>query len=865
VRNLFRFVGLRHLLNRPGRTLLTTIGVGLGVSLYIAIEIINRSTLASFKESIDAIAGKAQLSITAGETGFPEDKIDIIQKISGVKHAVPMIEAHAYFAGTKVSNETLVILGVDLLKEQGVRTYKTTDEEVIEDPLVFLNQPDSIILTHAFAKSHGLEMDSVFEIATARGKRKLTVRGLLTPEGPARAYGGALAIMDIDGARVTFGKENKTDRIDIIPTDGIDLEVVKQNITESLGPGFDVQRPSSQSEGMERLVKSYQVMLSFFSLLALLVGLFLVTNSVSISVAERRREIGTLRALGATRVGILILFLSEAVVMGVVGAFGGVWLGRWLSTILLKTVTTSLSHQYMMPIKSSKVVFGSEEMILGIILGAGASFIAALIPSFRATYIQPLEAMRKSELSQQVAKKNIFTLSLVTGLLLLIFLTISSNYQWRNQSDFLRILNQVSTMVGPALVGPTVVAGLIFLFRSFAIRMGGTVTRLAYDNLLRNPKRTGSNVTTLIVGLILVIIVASMNVSFKSTIVGWFSRVLHVDLLVASNGNLITYEVQPLHEDIGKNLEDIQGIKKGPHGGTYAIRFIHLQYEGKQLALKAYDEPHPDEKYSVFDVQDRNVEEAGRELFHSKTPTVFVSENFVMHFKKKTGDVIELNTPTGKHKFQIAGVIVDFASPEGIFYIDRVMYKKLWNDSLVDGFGIKALPGYDPALIRKEIDQRFGQSLNLMTTSNSELKEGINRSIDESFAYTYAIQMAALLVALLGLLNTFMISVIERTRELGMLRAVGMSRGQMMNMILQEALVQGGFGALVAVGFGAWISEMWIRTSLSQVLGWIIKFSFPWSAIATTIGAGVLITLIAGVYPAWRASRLEIREALEYE
>jgi putative ABC transport system permease protein len=202
--NLFRYVGIRHLQMKPIRTLLTTLGVSLGVALFIAIEIINQSTLSSFKENVEAVAGKAKLTISAGDAGFAEEKLDIIKKVPGVRSAVPMIESRAYFTDSEGNNDTLMVLGVDLLQEQSVRTYKTSDEQIIDDPLVFLNQPDSLIVTHGFADAHHFHQDSTFNLSTAHGTQKFTVRGLLSPEGPAKAFGGAIAIMDIDGARVSW-------------------------------------------------------------------------------------------------------------------------------------------------------------------------------------------------------------------------------------------------------------------------------------------------------------------------------------------------------------------------------------------------------------------------------------------------------------------------------------------------------------------------------------------------------------------------------------------------------------------------------------------------------------------------------------
>jgi putative ABC transport system permease protein len=862
--NLFRFVGLRHLRMKPVRTILTALGVSFGVALYIAIEIINRSTLTSFRESIDAVAGKATLSVSAGDAGFPEGLLDKISHTAGVKHTAPMIETRAYFAGDK-SNDSLMVFGVDLLKEQSVRTYKTTDEQVIADPLVFLNQPDSIILTHTFAEAHHLQMDSKFTLATARGSKTFTVRGLLSPEGPAKAYGGGMALMDIDGAQLTFGKEGKFDRVDVVTEKDADVDKVATAIEGALGHGFTVERPETQSQNMERMVKTYQAMLTLFSTLALLVGVFLVTNSISIAVAERRREIGTLRALGASRKGILALFLSEALAMGAVGSLAGVWFGRKLAQVMVGMVTFSMEGQFLMKMETPVLQFKSSDFGQAVWIGAIVALIAASWPSLRATLIQPLDAMRKHEGSIPRSAFNIMRHAPMIGAAMLIYYAISVTTQFTAGLRIAGWLDQGAAMIGAALVGPTIVVALVRLTAPFAIPLGGPVTRLADDNLLRNPQRTGSNVISLMVGLILVIMIATVNVSSKNTILDWFGRMFQSDLVVSSAGKVISFETQPLREDIGRELSEVPGVRRGPERGAYGMRFVHLKYGDKQLGVKAYDDPDPVFNYSSLVSIDRDPVSAGRDLFHSADPTVMISRNFVLNFHNKTGDHLELDTPTGRVSFRIVGVMEDYASPVGVLYMNRVMYKKFWQDPLVNVFSISIEKGASLEAVRKEIDHRFGMTKNLTTTSTREFHKEMSDIVDQTFAYTDAIKLAALLVGLLGLFNTFLISVMERTRELGMLRAVGMSRSQMRKMVLTEALIQGSFGAVAAALLGTAISYLWIQGTFAKVLGWIVSFHFPWWGVVSTIFTGVVVALLAGIFPAYRASHLEIREALEYE
>jgi len=390
MRNLLEFVGLRHLRLRPARTILTTLGVAFGIALYVSISIINRSTRDSFKENVEAVSGKAKITVSAGPTGFEEVKLEDVRTVPGVQHAVPMIEARGFFQDAKLEGESIYIIGVDLLQESAIRTYKTTDQTIIEDPLIFLNQPDSIVITKKFAESKNLGIDSKIDLATAEGKKSFTVRGLLEPEGAAKAYGGSLAVMDIDGARFSFGKNGKIDRIDIVTEPGLAVEPIILALQSKLGPSFSVERPETQSESAEKMIASYQMMITFFGSLALLVGLFLVFNSVSISVAERRREIGILRAMGASRKSILLVFVIESAFMGMLGAAIGAFLGRFLADGMVNQVVNSLAAQFHTDIRASDLRLTLPQFFNTLLLGTLTSAIAAFLPALRASRISPL-------------------------------------------------------------------------------------------------------------------------------------------------------------------------------------------------------------------------------------------------------------------------------------------------------------------------------------------------------------------------------------------------------------------------------------------------------------------------------------------
>jgi putative ABC transport system permease protein len=629
--NLVQFISIRQLKEKPLRSILTTLGVSFGIALYVAIAIINGSVKDSFRDHVEAVAGKAKLSVTAGITGFDELKIDDIKKTQGVAYAVPMVEAHAFFKSNEKSNESqsLNIMGVDMLQESAVRSYKTTDQDIIDDPLVFLNQPDSIVVTKSFAQKFNLKVDSKFTVSTGAGKKTFTVRGLLEPEGAAKAFGGSLAIMDIDGARATFSKVGLVDRVDIVPEDGQNVDELKVRLQKVLGAGIDVDRPQGASENMERMILSYQRMLTFFSTLALLVGLFLVYNSVSISIFERRREIGTLRALGSERKSILALILSESLLIGFFGSVLGCVLGSLLATQLIHQITDAMAAQYAMRVEVAELRYPVSLFLNTLFIGMLTSAISALIPAYNASKIHPLETMKsRSSHAFNFEKTQIFVPLL--GLFCLVLAVISTFMGWARLWAPAEQITQTFSVLGTALFGPVVVFVLIRALKLLLPQIRLPMLRLAFDNLLKSQKRTASNIMALMVGLFLVMMIATTRSSFQKTLFDWLDEALVSDILVSGRGHVVMGQTQPIDEKVGEAVYKVQGVKplaEGSHGAR--VRMVQIESNRTRYTIKAFDRPSVQDDIRFFIAADKTDRKTlAKRLFDSPVPAVLVSENF---------------------------------------------------------------------------------------------------------------------------------------------------------------------------------------------------------------------------------------------
>src|SRR5262245_28990387 len=309
----------RHLL----RWTLTLAGIVLGVAVFVAMHTANRSIFSAFGKTVDQIAGATQLQVSNGEFGFDESVLERVQSVPEVQIAVPVIEA---IVETNVPGQGgILILGVDMTGDRSLRDYDLQDADaaIIDDPLVFLAQPDSLMVTKEFAARNNLDVNSRIALRTIDGEKQFTVRGIMSSTGMTKAFGGNLAVMDIYAAQQILGRGRRFDRIDLRAKDGVTVARCQSALQSALGGGFEVEPPSARGQHFESLLENYSNATTITSLFAMIVGMFIIYNSFAIAVTQRRSEIGILRALGATRSQIQRLFFLESVVAGAIGSVIG--------------------------------------------------------------------------------------------------------------------------------------------------------------------------------------------------------------------------------------------------------------------------------------------------------------------------------------------------------------------------------------------------------------------------------------------------------------------------------------------------------------------------------------------------------------
>jgi putative ABC transport system permease protein len=676
--NLFRFFSIRYLIQHPFRTFLTFLGVALGIALFLSISLINDATKRTLRSNIENMTGKADLTISSDGVGFETSIAEKVKEVSDVKNVVPLIINYAYLHNENDPSTltTMVFLGIDLLKDSSVREYSSDgEEEIIPDPLAFLNQPDSIIVTKSWSARNKKEMDDSVEILTKEGVKDFVIRGIVEDSGPAKAFNGNVVIMDIDGAMYNFGRDNLIDRVDVLLWGDRNIEDVKKELRELLGPRFKVEDKNEQSLSMQQLIQSIQEISSILGLVAFVVGFLIIINTVNTAINQRRKEIGSLRTFGAGTYHIVVLFAGEFLFLSLCSAFFGSWLGIVFANGSANQVAAGLNSTFFTNIHSMNIDFTWEHLVSAIVLAMVSSSLALVYPLIKALRVHPIEALKPQTLDFTLGKtpKQLLQIGSVGLILFLITIAcalLSEDFVFL-KAKAIQPIFLIAGMTSIVFMGPVLVIMVISLLHGIKMPF---LMKFSLANLLKNPARTASTSVHLFLGFSLVILVSAINVSFKETIYGWAKKITSVPnvINVTSWGSVAGFQVQPLHESLIQKLEQLPRVDHSVPTPVSGMRIIPFTIGADRFVIKAFDNPGTSEFYNFIDPVSSSREELGNTLFRQDN-SVLVSEPMLEFLSKKVGDDFELETPTGMTTLKIGGVIRDFASPNGVLYFQSIM------------------------------------------------------------------------------------------------------------------------------------------------------------------------------------------------
>ncbi|MEM7343515.1 MAG: FtsX-like permease family protein [Chloroflexota bacterium] len=830
----------RHYTVHPIQSLLLILGVALGVALVVGVEIANESAKQSFALSTDIVVGKATHQIVGGSEGIPTELYEKLRIDLGYKQIAPLVAGSVQL--NNADNRTLQLLGIDPVAERLFRNYLEDDKGQVSTVALahLLFDPRGVIISENLAQQHLLAVDDVLTIVVEGRPQQVRLIGLLQTEDNATGqFLDDIMITDIGTAQLFLQKAGRIDSIDLILSE----EDEEQAIAAILPPNARLQPAKLRTQIIEDLVNSFNRNLSAASLLTVLIGMFLIYNTVSFSIAQRRSGLGILRCLGVTREELFGLILIEAILLGLIGTILGIALGVVLSQGLVVLVSQTINDLfYTLRIQTNTIAPVTIYKAIG--LGLGAAIVAAMIPAIEATTIPPYSTLQRS--TQESRFQTIIPALTVTGGALFI-VGIGLVY---GATEQLADIGLLSVLVAFVLLTPMTTKILVTIVQPI-MRWGlGISGHLASRDIIRALSRTSVAIVALMLAITIVIGFNVMITSFRQTIVAWLDSTYTADIYISP---------PPYEETLPTTL--LTAIEQSHNQLEMAprrdINVFATSYG--ELNLRAYT-PHPQRTKPA--------------LFWSDTPDVplgdeqiMISETFARHynFPLNQPSTITLATDQGLRDFKIVGIFYDYEVPTpGYLLMPLSTYHTYWQDRKISHLDLYVPPEMQPQArdLLQQLRREFTSQYNVQIHFGEDIKSFGLTIFDRSFAITTALRLLAVIIAFIGIFSTLMSLQLERTRELSTLRAHGMSLRQLWAKVLLETTLMGLIAGIISLPAGFVWANILLDVITVRLLGWSLQLSFDPAIFVTALILSVGAALLAGIYPAFRLSVLNIAEGL---
>lgn len=862
----FSALAFRNLWSRKLRTLVTGVGIVLGVATVLAFGITNATVEVSLNDFFSQAAGDAALTITSSELNhtFRARALGRAAGFPDVRLAVGSL----WQAGTAFlpdEDQGLTLVGIDPASDPLVRTYELAAGRMVAEA----DRTYTIVLAQTFADDHSLGLGDDVEIGLGPGRvETFEVVGLLASEGAARTGNGAVGFLRLDLAQDLFDSRGRLSQIDLvlapaIGTDAAALERFKGALGDHMGASYHVRYPAAIGQALTDSMAGLRTGFDLFSIIALFVGGLLIYNTFAMTVAERTAEIGLLRALGATQGQILRLVLAEALLLACIGSALGLGLGVFLAIPLVQIFARFLD---VANITLDRFVVPPASIVQASVLGLGATLAAAFTPAWRAGRISPVEAMRiRGESQSGFLAGHGWKLGLA---LIAIPLGLHRTPLWDRLPDAAFFL---LVTVGGTLAMPLTIKASERATRRVLTLIYGPTGGLGSRNLNRARLRTSLTIGVLMLGATMTISIGALQKTFDSAITSWLETAVGGDLTVASELTVTggsPGDNAPRYE-FARQLMALPGVELATPINVIPAEMVGFQnsagyaVENTTVGFQAVELPAYRQVAGFQFVADAEWEEEILARL-SLGDALLVSSSIADKYHLRRGDSIRLRTRRGERNFEVAGIITNL-SYGGLSVVGtwNDMEQYLGNDRGY-AFLIKLSPGAEADAVREVIKTRLISGDDLSIASSVEFRETLGQQSRGFLTIFNVVVYIAILVAGLGVINTMTMNILDRVREIGVLRSMGMTRGQVARMVLAEAAAMGVIGGAFGLGLGWLVAEDLVQ-AMSRQSGWHFDYIHPTTAFFSAALTALVISQLAALYPVWRAGRLRITAAIGHE
>jgi putative ABC transport system permease protein len=812
------------------------LAIALGVAVVIAIDLAGDAAAGSFESSLVTLLGKVDYEITANG-GVDENILARLVTLPANARFSPVIEAPILIPG--LGSTTLY--GVDaigLANDSGV----TGGAEMREGDL----QTSAVVSSDLADRFHWHKGDAV----TLRGPAS-TARVTVSQIVPNQTSGWIA--LDLSAAQPLTGSAGHIDRIEVFLAQNENAQAAERAIRAALPNSYVLETPAARSDENRRMLAAFRWNLRILSYISLVVGAFLIYNTIAVSVVRRRNEIGVLRAVGITARGALALFLGEALLLGFAGSALGVVLGRGLAGLILGMISDTVNSLFTTSAPAPIALTGTA-VATAILAGAGVALFSALIPSLEAARVAPAEAMRREAREHDTRLHSQRDLALA-ALLALAAYGLSQLGPVDNRPLY-GYLATLCAVAAAALVSPAFVLGAIAILRTPLRLVLSAPGIVAGRSLTAALQRTSILVTALATAISMMVSVGIMVGSFRETVEVWLAEQLRADIYMRAAGTISAGVYPPLDPHVAAITEKTPGVAE-----TDIFTAFPLEYEGVRATFGAGIMDIVRRRRSLRFLQGE-PDSILRSLPHANR--AIVSEPFANKHHVRTGDILTLPLAGQEVSLTVAGVYYDYANDRGFVLVDRSTLLRLLPNQPPTNIAVYAAPNVDKLALRRELERRLAQ-FPVAIAPNEVLRRGAVEVFDRTFLVTYALEAVAVLVAMLGAANSLLALVLDRRREIGLIRYLGAAREQVRTIVLTEAGLIGLLAAALGLVLGTALSLVLIYVINKQSFGWTIQFHPPLALLGAALALVWCFTVVAGLYPAHYATKLEPADAVHTE
>jgi len=827
----------RYLLHHRWQLALSVLGVALGVAVVVAIDLANDSAQRAFAHAAQTITGRTTHQLVGGPRGIDETVYRRLRVEMGVRTSAPVVEGYARLPGH--AEMRVHLLGVDPFAEAPFRDYAGVDAGRNELPRL-IAKAHSVVMTAPTARRLGLRAGDSVVLDSGGSPQRLTLISILELHDSITQQAlDNVFIVDIATAQELLSRQGYLSRIDLIIDEDARGAALTQRIRALLPEGVALLAAQSRTLSLTQMTRAFELNLQALSLLALVVGMFLIYNAMTFSVVQRRGLFGALRALGVTRRELFVLIMVEAVVIGTAGIILGVVLGVLLSQGLLQIVVRTINDLYYNLVVQD-FSLSALPLLKGALLGIGATVLVALVPAIEATSTPPRAVLTRSHIETRLRTR----LPWFTAVGVALTLVGAVVMNWPSKDLVLSYTGIFLFICGYALLIPAATVALTHLLRPLAAQLFGLMGRMAVRGVVVSLSRTGSAIAALAVAVAVTIGVGIMIDSFRHSVDHWLSNILPADIYVrAADSTGIDLKPSVIHRLA--TTPGVAEVSSGKHiyiqGERGITELFVLQPVARSLAAVQFKQGNPGQIWPAF-------LEAGAAI---------VSESYAFRHDIELGSSIVLRSDRGSQAFPVAGIYYDYGSDQGVVTISRQSYARFWDDAGIGSMGLYLEPGVDREALMETLRESLESEQSLLIRSNRTIQEAALDIFDRTFTITEILRLLAILVAFVGILSALTAMQLERVRELAVLRCIGLTPRQLWGLVIAECGLTGLAAGLFAIPLGWALGYVLIQVINPRAFGWTLALTVDASLFAQAVVLAIIAALLAGLYPAWRMARAQ--------